>query len=149
MSKLTDPIAENQTEAVIAALRRGDADAKLRDEATAALLASFQRIAEELETIKSNLWTPEALAATIDKRHSILCQACPVHQQYATHLKTDLEQKKKTPHWWEILFSESVRSFILILILIWTLIVATQGQENAKAVLDMAQQTLHMKGLNQ
>lgn len=138
---LVDPIADNQTESVIAALRRGDADDRMRDNATAALLSSFQKIMGELEGIRQNLWTPSALSDAIDKRHASLCSACPARQYYENQ---KAPAAKKPQHWWEILLSDSVRSFLLILVLVWTLIVTTQGQENAKAILDLSRQTLRM-----
>lgn len=138
---LVDPIADNQTESVIAALRRGDADDRMRDNATAALLSSFQKIMGELEGIRQNLWTPSTLSDAIDKRHASLCGACLARQHYEGRTAPS---SKKPQHWWEMLFSEAVRSFLLILILIWTLVVTTQGQENAKAILDLSRRTLHL-----
>lgn len=75
-----DPMADNQTDQTIIALTNGSADDAIRDHATAALLASVQRLIAKTEEIERNLWKPDELDRVIDERHRIVCQACPVRK---------------------------------------------------------------------
>ena len=74
---MSDIIAESQTEAVIAKLRRGEGTDALRDEVSAALLSSMSELVSEVRTIKGSLWTAGDLQRAIDERHRTLCAGCP------------------------------------------------------------------------
>lgn len=82
-----DPMADNQTDQTIIALTNGNADDKTRDHATAALLASVQKLIVKTEEIERNLWKPSDLERVIDDRHRLVCQACPV-RKYAESVMT-------------------------------------------------------------
>lgn len=82
-----DPMADNQTDQTIIALTNGNADDKTRDHATAALLASVQKLIAKTEEIERNLWKPSDLERVIDDRHRLVCQACPV-RKYAESVMT-------------------------------------------------------------
>ena len=58
---MSDIIAENQTEAVLSALDRGEADNATRDKVSAALLRSQTKVLSELGKIQDNLWTLDRL----------------------------------------------------------------------------------------
>ena len=75
-----DPMADNQTDQTIIALTNGSADNATRDHATAALLASVQRLITKIEEIERSLWKPNDLDRVIDDRHKLACQACPVRK---------------------------------------------------------------------
>lgn len=94
-----DPIADNQTEQTIIALTNGSADDSVRDHATAALLSSVQKLIAKMGTVESktdeierNLWKPSDLEKTIDSRHRLLCQACPVRKYVE-----DVQREKNQP----------------------------------------------------
>ena len=74
---MSDIIAENQTEAVLSVLDRGEADNATRDKVSAALLRSQTKVLYELGKIQDNLWTLNRLESFIDKRHEALCSKCP------------------------------------------------------------------------
>ena len=78
--KSADPISDNQTDQTIIALTNGSADDRTRDHATAALLASVQKLINKTNEIERNLWKPSDLERAIDDRHKLACQACPVRQ---------------------------------------------------------------------
>jgi hypothetical protein len=135
-----DVIADNQTEATIAKLRRGEATDAIRDEVSAALLSSMQTIIAELGEMKKSLWSAQTLKDLVDERHNILCSACPA-RQYAnlqSALAAQKKQEKKQedkPSWLQILLSsESIRYFILILVLVWAVIYIKTGPEGVDAV---------------
>lgn len=92
-----DPIADNQTEQTIIALTNGSADDATRDHATAALLSSVQKLIAKTEEIDRNLWKPAELERTIDARHKLICQACPVRKYVEDAQKNIQVQPSKTP----------------------------------------------------
>lgn len=78
--KSADPISDNQTDQTIIALTNGSADDRTRDHATAALLASVQKLINKTNEIERNLWKPSDLERAIDDKHKLACQACPVRR---------------------------------------------------------------------
>lgn len=143
---MEDIIANNQTEATIAKLRRGEATDAVRDEVSAALLTSMQTIIAELADMKKSLWSAQTLKELIDERHNTLCSACPAKQLVTLQalLKQDKDKDeekkdepttKKEPSWFTaFLSSESIRYFVLILILVWAVIYIKTGAEGVAAV---------------
>ena len=138
-----DIIADNQTEATIAKMRRGEATDAIRDEVSAALLTSMQTIIAELADMKKSLWSAQTLKELVDERHNILCTTCPARQmanlQAALKQSKEEEKKeepaKKEPSWFAaLLSSESIRYFVLILILVWAVIYIKTGAEGVAAV---------------
>lgn len=137
-----DIIADNQTAAAISKLRRGEATDSLRDEVSAALLSSVQTIIAELDEMKRSMWTPQALRNAIDDRHNALCSGCPTRAwveakklaENAAALSQKTESKGKTSWLVEIVKSESLRYFILILLLVWAVIYIKTGVDGMEAV---------------
>lgn len=129
-----DIMAESQTETVLAALDRGEADDKLRDQVSAALLRALTRISDRLEELKTNLWDMDKLETAIDKRHQVLCSNCVLRQQMlAKPVIPDDHAKKKS--WLElILTSESTRYFVLMVILVWAIVYVKSGPEGVANV---------------
>ncbi len=126
-------MAESQTETVLAALDRGEADDKLRDQVSAALLRSLTRIVGQLDGIRENLWTMERLEQVIDRRHESLCARCPVRQPAAQ--PATAPQPAAKPSWFEaFVSSDSIKFFILSVILVWAIIYVKTGPSGVEAV---------------
>lgn len=129
---MSDIIAENQTEAVLSALDRGEADNATRDKVSAALLRSQTKVLSELGKIQDNLWTLDRLEALVDKRHAILCSKCTIRAA-----------QKKEGSWLALLLSsESLRYFVLILVLVWAVIYIKTGAEGVAAIRGAAASTV-------
>lgn len=123
---MSDIIAENQTEAVLSVLDRGEADNATRDKVSAALLRSQTKVLDELGKIRDNLWTLNRLESFVDKRHEALCSKCP-HRTGSS--------AKKEGGWFSLLLSsESLRYFVLILVLVWAVIYIKTGTEGVDAI---------------
>ena len=131
---MSDIIAENQTEAVLSALDRGEADNATRDKVSAALLRSQTKVLYELGKIQDNLWTLNRLESFIDKRHEALCSKCP-------H-RTGSSAKKEGGWLTLLLSSESLRYFVLILVLVWAVIYIKTGAEGVNAIRGAAASTV-------
>lgn len=121
-----DPIAENQTNVMIAKLTtRTDGDVEL-NHAVAALLSASQRQARELVEIKSSLWSPDALDNRIVSKHSAECNGCTVRkwvEDYRKKLATEAEDQNK-PSLWSFLLSE--RGLLVIVVILFALMCARQ-----------------------
>ena len=131
---MSDIIAENQTEAVLSVLDRGEADNATRDKVSAALLRSQTKVLYELGKIQDNLWTLNRLESFIDKRHEAMCSKCP-HRTGSF--------AKKDGGWFSLLLSsESLRYFVLILVLVWAVIYIKTGAEGVDAIRDAAASTV-------
>ena len=131
---MSDIIAENQTEAVLSVLDRGEADNATRDKVSAALLRSQTKVLDELGKIHDNLWTLNRLESFIDKRHEAMCSKCP-HRTGSS--------AKKEGGWFSLLLSsESLRYFVLILVLVWAVIYIKTGAEGVDAIRDAAASTV-------
>lgn len=127
---MSDIIAENQTEAVLSVLDRGEADNATRDKVSAALLRTQMKLLEDFAELKGHLWKPRDLEEMIDRRHEAACAACPARA---------LQRQSKKTSLLELLFSsESIRYFILILILVWAVIYLKAGPDGVAAVRDAA-----------
>lgn len=141
-----DIMAENQTETVLAALDRGEADDKLRDQVSAALLRSLTKIVTQLTEIKTNLWDMDKLESLIDKRHQVLCSNCVLRQQALTPRSTvnkPDEEPARKKSWLElILTSESTRYFVLMVILVWAIVYVKSGADGVASVRDSVTHTL-------
>ena len=131
---MSDIIAENQTEAVLSVLDRGEADNATRDKVSAALLRSQTKVLDELGKIHDNLWTLNRLESFIDKRHEAMCSKCP-------H-RTGSSAKKEGGWLTLLLSSESLRYFVLILVLVWAVIYIKTGAEGVDAIRDAAASTV-------
>jgi hypothetical protein len=129
---MADIMADNQTEAVLSMLDRGEADDKTRDKVSAALLRSQTKVLDELGKIQDNLWSLDRLEALVDKRHEILCSKCV--------LRTS---QRKEGSWLTLLLSsESLRYFVLILVLVWAVIYIKTGAEGVNAIRGAATSTV-------
>lgn len=121
----TDPIAENQTNVMIAKLTtRSDGDVEL-NHAVAALLSSSQRQARELLEIKSSLWSPDALDRRIIDKHNNQCSMCSVRkwvETYREKIEADQKDTKKSPGLWTFLMSE--RGLLVIVVILFALMCA-------------------------
>ena len=130
---MSDIMADNQTESVLSLLDRGEADDRTRDKVSAALLRSQTKVLDELGKIQDNLWSLERLEKLVDKRHEVLCSKCA--------LRTS--QKKEEKSWLTLLLSsESIRYFVLILVLVWAVIYIKTGPEGVNAVRGAATSTV-------
>lgn len=138
MSK--DIIADSQTAVAVSKLRRGEATDSLRDEVSAALLTAVQKMLVELEEMKKCLWSTASLKSFVDDRHAALCANCPTREwveQRKTEEKTaaSLKATESKGGWFtEVLKSESIRYFLLILLLVWAIIYVKTGSDGVKAV---------------
>lgn len=131
---MSDIIAENQTEAVLSVLDRGEADNAIRDKVSAALLRSQTKVLDELGKIQDNLWTLNRLESFVDKRHEALCSRCP-HRTGSP--------AKKDGGWFPLLLSsESLRYFVLMLVLVWAVIYIKTGAEGVDAIRGAAASTV-------
>lgn len=131
---MSDIIAENQTEAVLSVLDRGEADNAIRDKVSAALLRSQTKVLDELGKIQDNLWTLNRLESFVDKRHEALCYKCP-HRTGSP--------AKKGGGWFPLLLSsESLWYFVLILVLVWAVIYIKTGAEGVDAIRGAAASTV-------
>lgn len=129
---MADIMADNQTEAVLSMLDRGEADDKTRDKVSAALLRSQTKVLDELGKIHDNLWSLDRLEALVDKRHELLCSKCV--------LRTS---QRKEGSWLTLLLSsESIRYFVLILVLVWAVIYIKTGAEGVNAIRGAATSTV-------
>lgn len=129
---MADIMADNQTEAVLSMLDRGEADDKTRDKVSAALLRSQTKVLDELGKIHDNLWSLDRLEALVDKRHEILCSKCTLRAS-----------QKKEGSWLTLLLSsESLRYFVLILVLVWAVIYIKTGAEGVNAIRGAATSTV-------
>lgn len=126
---MSDIIAENQTEAVLSVLDRGEADNATRDKVSAALLRTQMRLIADFAELKGSLWKPHDLEEMIDRRHREACASCPARSA----------QRRQKGSLMEVLCSsESVRYFLLILILIWAVIYMKAGPDGVNAIRDAA-----------
>lgn len=129
---MADIMADNQTEAVLSMLDRGEADDRTRDKVSAALLRSQTKVLDELGKIQDNLWSLDRLEALVDKRHELLCSKCV--------LRTP---QRKEGSWLTLLLSsESIRYFVLILVLVWAVIYIKTGAEGVNAIRGAATSTV-------
>lgn len=127
-----DIMADSQTEAIIAALERGEADSTMHNRVSAAILRSQTKVYAQLEQIKDNLWTVERLESLVDRRHQALCAQCPARQPSPPPPAPEPPAK---PTFVEaLLSSESIRYFILLVILVWAVIYVKTGPEGAASV---------------
>ena len=136
---MADIMADNQTEAVLSLLDRGEADDKTRDKVSAALLRSQTKVLDELGKIQENLWTLDKLEGFVDKRHDVLCSKCPLR----TAAAPPAPKKDKEGGWLTLLLSsESIRYFVLILVLVWAVIYIKTGAEGVAAIRGAATSTV-------
>lgn len=131
---MSDIMADNQTEAVLSMLDRGEADDRTRDKVSAALLRSQTKVLDELGKIQDNLWTLDRLESFVDKRHEVLCTKCP--------LRSGPPAKKEGSWLTLLLSSESLRYFVLILVLVWAVIYIKTGAEGVNAIRGAATSTV-------
>lgn len=139
-----DIIAENQTDAVLAQLDRGEADAKTQMSVLAALLRSQTQLLECVGSIQKSLWTENNLEQIIDRRLESRCVTCPAKRftdLRVTQAAEPVQTPKKTVL--EMIFtSESLRYFILVVVLIWAVIYMRTGTEGVAAVQDGVTHTM-------
>lgn len=135
---MSDIMADSQTETVLSELDRGEADDRTRDKVSAALLRSQTKVLDELSKIQANLWTLDKLESLVDKRHAVLCSQCPLRAASVPAAK-----EKKEPGWLALLLSsESIRYFVLILVLVWAVIYIKTGAEGVDAIRGAARATV-------
>lgn len=127
---MADIMADNQTEAVLSILDRGEADDRTRDKVSAALLRSQTKMSQQLDVIQRDLWTIEKLEKLVDDRHRSLCDRCELRSATAPRDKA----AEKRPWFEAVLASESFRYFILVLLLVWAVIYMRTGMEGVEAV---------------
>ena len=128
-------MADSQTETVLAQLDRGEADDKTRDRVSAAILRSQTKLVAQIGEIRENLWALDRLEQFVDRRHQNLCAQCALRKP------AEQAPAQKRSFADALLSSESLRYFILILILVWAVIYVKTGPEGAKAVKDAALST--------
>lgn len=146
-----DIIAESQTDSVLSALDRGDADDKVRDQVSAALLRAMTRMSLELKDIKTSLWKLDELKDFIDERHERKCHDCPAKKmaeerlhlqqvqaaQKADDAKRQEQQPQSVVQWVLNLAGNSgFQFFILLLLLISAFIYLTTGKGGVDATRD-------------
>jgi hypothetical protein len=158
-----DIIAESQTESVLAMLERGDADDKVRDQVSAALLRALTKVSRELTDIKDSLWTPDALRHAINEQHVQQCANCPAKRMAEERLQlqqaqaaqavqmvtqSPAAQPSRTPQgvvqW--ILYlagNSSFQFFILLLFLIGAFIYLTTGKGGVDAAKGTVNTVIH------
>lgn len=145
---MTDIIAESQTEAVLSALDRGDADDKIRDQVSAALLRAMARMSQELIDIKANLWNPADLRNLIDARHEEKCRDCPAKKMAEERLQQQARAQQTEPQgvlqWVLHLAGNSgFQFFILLLLLISAFIYLTTGRGGVDAAHETVNAIVH------
>lgn len=138
-----DIIAESETERVLSTLERGDADDKVRDRVSAALLRALTRMSTELADIRENLWKPDDLRRVIDERHDQKCRECPAKKLVDESLHAATAPKRDQPQgmipWLiNLMSNNSFQFFILLLFLIAAFVYLTTG----KGGVDAARETL-------
>lgn len=138
-----DIIAESETERVLSTLERGDADDKVRDRVSAALLRALTRMSTELVDIRNNLWKPDDLRHLIDERHDKKCRDCPAKKLVDESLHAATSAKREQPQgaipWLiNLMGNNSFQFFILLLFLIAAFVYLTTG----KGGVDAARETL-------
>ena len=145
-----DIIAESQTESVLSALDRGDADDKIRDQVSAALLRAMTRMSQELIDIKENLWRPADLKNLIDERHEKRCRDCPAKKmaEERLQLQRQAQDRQKEPQgvlqWVLYLAGNSgFQFFILLLLLISAFIYLTTGKGGVDATRETVNTVMH------
>ena len=143
-----DIIANSQTESVLAALDRGDADDKIRDQVSAALLRAMTRMSQELIDIRANLWKPADLKNLIDERHEKRCRDCPAKKMAEERLQLQRQAQDRQPqgilHWVLYLAGNSgFQFFILLLLLISAFIYLTTGKGGVDATRETVNTVMH------
>lgn len=129
---MSDILADNQTESVLTLLDRGEADEATRNRVSAALLRAQTRMMNQLDDIRTHLWTQSDLEALVDDRHRKYCEKCLAKKCAEVQGKQADAPKQ---HWLIALFSsESFRLFILASILIWAVIYLSSGKGGVDAV---------------
>ena len=129
---MADILADNQTESVLTLLDRGEADEATRNRVSAALLRAQTRMMNQLDDIRTNLWSRSDLEVLVDERHRRHCECCPA-KKYLEDRGKPAETPKQ--HWLiALLSSESFRLFILAAILVWAVIYLSSGRDGVDAV---------------
>lgn len=127
---MSDILADNQTEAVLTLLDRGEADEATRNRVSAALLRAQTRMMNQLDDIRTNLWSRSDLEVLVDERHRRHCESCPA-KKYAEGKQVETPKQ----HWLiALISSESFRLFILAAILVWAVIYLSSGRDGVDAV---------------
>jgi len=150
---MADIIAESQTEAVLSALDRGDADDKIRDQVSAALLRAMTKMSQELVDIKTSLWQPADLKNLIDERHEKKCRDCPAKkmaeerlrlQQQAQEQPKEAKEPKSAVQWiLQLAGNSGFQFFILLLLLISAFIYLTTGKGGVDATRETVNTVIH------
>jgi len=150
-----DIMAESQTESVLSALDRGDADDKVRDQVSAALLRTMTRMSQELLDIKVNLWKPADLRNLIDERHEKRCHDCPakkmaeerlrLQQAHATAAEQEQAAQPQGVVQWilHLAGNSGFQFFILLLLLISAFIYLTTGKGGVDATRETVNTVMH------
>lgn len=134
---MIDIMPDNRTEDALTTLDKGEADDKLRDRVLVAMLRSQNQMLKELQEIKTNLWGIDRLEQTIDKRHQTLCANCPTKQLVLSlHPPSGASSQASTKKTWVelVLTSESLRYFLLMIILVWAIVYVKSGPEGVDSV---------------
>ena len=153
-----DIMAESQTESVLSALDRGDADDKVRDQVSAALLRTMTRMSVELKDIKTSLWKLDELKDFIDARHERKCHDCPAKKMAEERLRMQqahaaagehdashsAHQPQNAVQWVLHLAGNSgFQFFILLLLLISAFIYLTTGKGGVDATRETVNTVMH------
>ena len=132
----TDIMADNQTESVLTLLDRGEADNKVQQAVSAALLRSQTKIIEELQGIRSKLWQLDDLRKYVDEWHDSKCKDCPTKKLVETKMKAFDGAAKGG--WVNQLASNSGFQFFILLIFLVSafcyLVSGKDGVDAAKSV---------------
>ena len=152
-----DIIAESQTESVLSILDRGDADDKVRDQVSAALLRALTRVSQELTDIKTSLWQPDDLRRVIDERHDQRCKECPAKRMAEERLRLQRVSAQESANQqhssnqpqgviqWILHLAENsgFQFFILLLLLISSFVYLTTGKGGVEAAKGTVNTVLH------
>lgn len=136
----SDIIAESQTQLMVSRLMRGDADPADQQMALASVLDAVSKLNIRFDSMQGQLWKPEDLVKKIDERCREFQNDCPTMKYLKEQGIVPVRETPKSlkTSLLSLLTSESFRSFLLILLLVWTVIYSTQGKEGAKTVRDSA-----------
>ncbi len=135
---MPDVISENATNAVLSALDRGDADDRTRDRVSAALLRAVTKVVEQqdemkamIEELRAAQVRPEQVGELAAAEHERRCSECPARRWVDRQMRSE----KRAGGWLAALASsETLRYFVLVVLLVWAVVYLKTGQSGVDAV---------------
>jgi hypothetical protein len=135
---MPDVISENATDAVLSALDRGDADDRTRDRVSAALLRAVTKVIEQqdemkvmIEELRMAQVRPEQVKELAAAEHEHRCFECPARQWVDRQMRAE---RKKDGWLSALVSSETLRYFVLVVLLVWAVVYLKTGQSGVDAV---------------